>query len=185
MLKNYIPNLLCFLRVLCAPAFLFGIAHDHLSSFFIILFAALTDFLDGYLARKFKVESKIGALLDPLADKIFCNTAIWGIYFIKYHSISMFLVSLFLTIRDGALLLGSLLIVSKKFDKKMKPIFISKICTALVFFLCGMSIIHTDTNLIKVTASAMEILSLSCLFSIILTFYLYIRRFYKQSNTNF
>ncbi|MBI2109370.1 MAG: CDP-alcohol phosphatidyltransferase family protein [Parcubacteria group bacterium] len=41
------------------------------------LYAAVTDFLDGYLARKNKETSSIGALLDPLADKLF---SIWILY---------------------------------------------------------------------------------------------------------
>ena len=44
------------------------------SSFFII--ASFTDFLDGLLARMFKEESKLGELLDPIADKIIVATAL-------------------------------------------------------------------------------------------------------------
>ena len=48
---------------------------------FLFIFAALTDFLDGYIARKTKTESNIGALLDLLADKILVSLSlIWLIY---------------------------------------------------------------------------------------------------------
>ena len=44
--------------------------------FFIFLLASFTDFLDGLLARLYKEESKLGELLDPIADKIIVSTAL-------------------------------------------------------------------------------------------------------------
>ena len=43
---------------------------------FLFFLAALTDFFDGYLARKYNIETKIGALLDPIADKILVTASI-------------------------------------------------------------------------------------------------------------
>ncbi|WP_368185019.1 CDP-diacylglycerol--glycerol-3-phosphate 3-phosphatidyltransferase [Aestuariibius sp. HNIBRBA575] len=69
-----LPNLLTLLRLLAAPGvaimFLY-FARPHADWFALILFvvAAVTDFLDGYLARAWKQESKFGAMLDPIADK--------------------------------------------------------------------------------------------------------------------
>ena len=69
-----VPNILTIMRLLAAPAvaimFLF-FARPWADWFALILFvtAALTDFLDGYLARAWKQESKFGAMLDPIADK--------------------------------------------------------------------------------------------------------------------
>jgi CDP-diacylglycerol--glycerol-3-phosphate 3-phosphatidyltransferase len=69
-----IPNLLTILRLLAAPGvavlFLF-FARPFADWFALVLFgiAALTDFFDGYLARLWKQESKLGAMLDPIADK--------------------------------------------------------------------------------------------------------------------
>jgi phosphatidylglycerophosphate synthase len=113
--------------------------------------------------------------LDPLADKIFCNTALWSIYFLKYCSISMLLVALFLTLRDLALLFGSLLVISKQTTgKDLKPIFMSKVCTALIFSLCCLAVID-----IGMKGVILEILSLLCLFGIIITSCIYTVRFFK------
>jgi len=69
-----VPNILTMLRLLAAPALavMFLYFNSPLADWFaLILFvvAALTDFVDGYLARAWKQESKFGAMLDPIADK--------------------------------------------------------------------------------------------------------------------
>jgi CDP-diacylglycerol--glycerol-3-phosphate 3-phosphatidyltransferase len=69
-----IPNILTVLRLLAAPGvavmFLY-FARPWADWFALILFigAALTDWIDGHLARSWKQESKFGAMLDPIADK--------------------------------------------------------------------------------------------------------------------
>ena len=69
-----IPNILTVLRLIAAPgvAILFLYFQRPVADWFaLVLFvtAALTDFLDGYLARLWKQESKFGVMLDPIADK--------------------------------------------------------------------------------------------------------------------
>ncbi len=69
-----LPNILTILRLAAAPGvvvmFLY-FARPWADWFALVLFvvAAFTDFLDGYLARAWKQESKLGAMLDPIADK--------------------------------------------------------------------------------------------------------------------
>jgi len=72
-----VPNILTYIRLLCVPAFIavfFAVSTEkHLNvyiSFGIFLFAAFTDVLDGYIARKFNIISDLGKMLDPLADKL-------------------------------------------------------------------------------------------------------------------
>ena len=73
MQKN-IPNILSALRIALTPVFLFMYLQDDIVwralSIAVFAIAAFTDFMDGYLARHFGVESKIGVFLDPLADKV-------------------------------------------------------------------------------------------------------------------
>ncbi|MBS8228394.1 CDP-diacylglycerol--glycerol-3-phosphate 3-phosphatidyltransferase [Vannielia litorea] len=69
-----IPNILTVLRLLAAPgvAVMFLYFHRPWADWFaLVLFmaAAVTDFFDGWLARKWSQETKIGAMLDPIADK--------------------------------------------------------------------------------------------------------------------
>ena len=75
-----IPNILTIGRIIIVPIFVFtfflpGFFGD-LIPFFLFVAASFTDFLDGLLARLFKEESKLGDLLDPIADKILVASAL-------------------------------------------------------------------------------------------------------------
>ena len=75
-----IPNILTIGRIIIVPIFVLtffipGFFGD-LIPFFIFVLASFTDYLDGLLARLFKEESKLGELLDPIADKIIVAAAL-------------------------------------------------------------------------------------------------------------
>ncbi len=69
-----IPNVLTMLRLLAAPGV--GVMFLYFArpwadwlAFFLFVGAAVTDFIDGYLARRWKQETRFGSMLDPIADK--------------------------------------------------------------------------------------------------------------------
>ena len=74
------PNILTFLRIALIPAFIVAYylarpwAHALATGLFIL--AALTDWLDGYLARRLEQTSPFGAFLDPVADKLMIAAAL-------------------------------------------------------------------------------------------------------------
>ena len=79
-MKLKIPNILTIGRIIIVPIFVLtfylpGLLGD-LIPFFIFVLASFTDFLDGVLARLYKEESKLGELLDPIADKIIVAAAL-------------------------------------------------------------------------------------------------------------
>jgi CDP-diacylglycerol--glycerol-3-phosphate 3-phosphatidyltransferase/cardiolipin synthase len=79
-MKLQIPNMLTIGRIILVPIFVIafylpGFLGD-LIPFFIFVLASFTDFLDGLLARLYKKESKLGELLDPIADKIIVAAAL-------------------------------------------------------------------------------------------------------------
>tara|TARA_B100001996_G_C18428874_1_gene503725 strand:- start:121 stop:690 length:570 start_codon:yes stop_codon:yes gene_type:complete len=79
-MKLQIPNTLTIGRIILVPIFVItfyipGFLGD-LIPFFIFILASFTDFLDGLLARLYKEESKLGELLDPIADKIMVAAAL-------------------------------------------------------------------------------------------------------------
>ena len=67
-----LPNLLSITRLfLVFPLILFLEVNRPFYVFILIIIGGLTDYFDGFLARKFNLKTRIGAILDPLSDKVF------------------------------------------------------------------------------------------------------------------
>ena len=66
-----LPNFLTFLRIALTPICIYFLLQElYLLSLILFLCASFTDFLDGYFARKYNSISRLGAFLDPIADKL-------------------------------------------------------------------------------------------------------------------
>ena len=79
-MKIKIPNYLTIGRIIIVPIFVISFYlpgfYGDIIPFSLFIIASFTDFLDGLLARMFKEESKLGELLDPIADKIIVAAAL-------------------------------------------------------------------------------------------------------------
>lgn len=79
-MTKHIPNFLTILRVLLIPVMILFFYMPYEWSRFVacwvFVLAGITDFFDGYIARKYNVSSKLGAFLDPVADKLTVTTAL-------------------------------------------------------------------------------------------------------------
>ena len=79
-MKFKFPNYLTIGRIIIVPVFVVAYYlpgfYGDLIPFILFVIASFTDFLDGLLARMYKEESKLGELLDPIADKIIVATAL-------------------------------------------------------------------------------------------------------------
>ncbi len=76
-----LPNKLSVLRIILIPVFtavffIDAIPYNYLISGVIFAIAAFTDFLDGYIARKYNLVTNLGKFLDPIADKVLVSTAL-------------------------------------------------------------------------------------------------------------
>ena len=120
-------NFITLGRLFSAPLIVWFIFTDEaVKAFWITLVAGFSDILDGLVARLFKVDSVIGAYLDPLADKvllisIYISLALKGM-------IPLWLV-ISVVFRDILILGGVLLIWGLGRQIKVQPLFISKINT--------------------------------------------------------
>ncbi|WEO79018.1 CDP-alcohol phosphatidyltransferase family protein [Cryobacterium sp. SO2] len=75
-----VPNLLSFLRLALVPVFLFVlVAGADAWALLILAVSSLTDFLDGWIARRFNQITRLGQLLDPAADRLYIFAALIGL----------------------------------------------------------------------------------------------------------
>ena len=69
-----IPNILCYIRLLLIPVFMYTFLSPANYAFWvpalILIITSFTDFLDGFIARRFNMITEWGKLIDPLADKL-------------------------------------------------------------------------------------------------------------------
>lgn len=131
-------NLITVLRIILAPIIFFCIfIGDYMISIFLFFLASVSDYLDGYLARKFKAESELGEILDPIADKILIVFLLIGLTIILdsflIGVLSSFIISreiLVAALRDYASRQG--------YSHKIKVTFLAKIKTSIQLFSIGL-----------------------------------------------
>lgn len=94
-----LPNQLTVLRIILTPVFLFlFLSDDPLMiqiSIIVFIIAAITDWYDGWLARKFNYITEWGKFLDPLADKILTSTAFVSFVILNVLELWMVLIIIF------------------------------------------------------------------------------------------
>ena len=135
-----LPNILSLSRIfLLAPIIIFFYKSFYLLSLIIFLMAAITDYLDGYIARKKNQNSDQGALLDLLSDKIFVSILlIWMTFF--FDSLLILLSTLLIVSREITISYLRLYLVSKSFSiDDIKADFLGKLKTS--FQMIGLALV--------------------------------------------
>ena len=128
-----IPNLLTLLRVLLIPFFIYASVRDHFTlAFIIFVSAAVTDALDGFIARHFNQRSRLGALLDPAADK---TMLVCGYVFYTLDRTVPLRIPGWLTftvfIRDFVIVMFAYLLYTRVHVKKFPPSWAGKTSTVM------------------------------------------------------
>jgi cardiolipin synthase (CMP-forming) len=105
-----VPNLLSFARLAVLPVIYLDLVDDRLLRAFVLLavFAA-TDWLDGYIARRFDQVSRLGQLLDPISDRVLF--VVVGIGFVVAGIVPLWVVLLLLARDLAVLLVGGVLLL--------------------------------------------------------------------------
>lgn len=101
-----LPNQLTTLRILLVPVFMFLLLLDSpymkLLGVIVFIIASLTDIYDGYHARKYGLTSRLGAFLDPLADKFLITAAfliyVWEGYLVLWMVLLVVLRDIIVTV---------------------------------------------------------------------------------------
>lgn len=143
---NTIPNWLCFLRIALIPVFsVLFIKEKYIVAFVLMIIAALTDLVDGKIARKFNMVSNLGKILDPIADKL-SQIAIVIILIVKFWSFEgplKYLLFLFI-IKEGIMVIGGALLLAKGMRPVAAEIW-GKVATT-VFYIFMIAIIAIGPN---------------------------------------
>lgn len=130
----YLVNFLTIFRILSGPLIFILIifSYNYTLILFIFLIASLTDYFDGYLARKYHVISEFGEILDPIADKILITFIFFGlsIFFSSFYI--AFLSSLIIS---RELWVGALRDYNSRVNNSSatKVLFLAKIKTSVQF----------------------------------------------------
>lgn len=122
-----IPNLLTILRVLLTPLLVIFLLEDRLSEALIVFVAAgITDGLDGLIARLYKQKTRLGAFLDPLADKLLLATTY--VLLAVQNLVPSWLTVIVLS-RDVLIVLGVFVLFMQDLPFEIKPSLASKLTT--------------------------------------------------------
>ncbi|HJM71884.1 MAG TPA: CDP-alcohol phosphatidyltransferase family protein [Gammaproteobacteria bacterium] len=129
---SYIPNAICILRIiLVIPIIDFLWDKQYENALGLIAIAGISDFLDGFLAKRNNWRSNLGAALDPAADKILLVSVFVTLYFMDL--IPFWLMATVL-MRDFMILFGLALYYYFIEKPNPNPSFISKLNTNLQIF---------------------------------------------------
>ena len=129
-----IPNILCYIRFLLIPVFVFVYLkgtqpRDFLIAGVILLVAALTDGLDGFLARKLNMGTEWGKMIDPIIDKLM--QVVVAICLCQRHKL-MWVVVVLLLVKEGYM--GYMGWRNLKSGGTVKgALWFGKVCTAILF----------------------------------------------------
>jgi len=134
-----IPNILTVLRILVTPLFVILLIRDlHGYALLLFLFAGISDGLDGLIARMFNQRSDLGAVLDPIADKLLLTAAYLSLGILKDIPgwLAVVVISRDVLIVTG---IGVLTFCGIRFD--IRPSLISKWTTVFQIFTVAVTLL--------------------------------------------
>ena len=138
-----IPNLLSTFRMIAfLPVIILFSSEYYLSSFLLFTAAAWSDFLDGFLARKYSITSKLGSLLDLLADKVLVSSIL--IFLVFYTgNIYLLILTTVIVVREISISSLRLFLVSSGVEiSNVSPDKFGKLKTFLQMFSLSLLLIY-------------------------------------------
>lgn len=128
-----LANKISITRILLVPFFIAAVLYSKFElALLFFTVAVLTDAADGYIARKFNQKTKLGTMLDPVADKVLIISAFICLVFVKNLPFKVdfpLYVPIVVISRDVIILIGSLIIIALKGNIDVKPSIAGKITT--------------------------------------------------------
>ncbi len=140
-----LPNFITLLRLAALPFFLYAISQGRFGIALVLFVSAgISDGIDGYLARRFDMQSALGAYLDPIADKLLLMSSYLFLTIPSFPAavkIPMWLAFMVIS-RDVLLLTVALLLILSGSRRRFPPTWIGKVTTVtliitVLFVLCA------------------------------------------------
>ena len=168
-MKNHLPNILTLFRIFLIPLIVTILYLDfsisNWLSFAIFISAAITDFLDGWTARRFKLTSNFGKFLDPLADKLLVTSIlVMLIYLNKIQGIFIF-VTLIILLRE--ILISGLREFLSSLNKKLPVSNLAKWKTTFQFLSISFLLIDNAIKEFFLNQIGLTLLSIAALLAVI------------------
>ena len=148
-----IPNILTVLRILITPLFvIFLIRNQHGYALLVFVFAGVSDGLDGLIARWLNQRSDLGAVLDPIADKLLLTAAYITLGILR--DIPGWLAVLVIS-RDVLIVTGIAVLTFADIHFDIRPSLISKWTTVFQILMVGVSLLDLDFSEAKTLLSSL------------------------------
>jgi len=159
--KRNIPNALSILRIIMIIPFVMALFYGDVRGMILILGAILlSDYFDGYLARKWNATSNLGRILDPLADKI-CVGAV-GIMLVLLRGFPLAL-ALALIARDIIIMLAGLYLIRRDFpvpvSNNLGRVSVGVFAACLIIYLFQLEILKLPFVLLTIIMLVASIVS--------------------------
>lgn len=135
----YVPNLLTLFRIAAAPVLVLLLKYGA-NDLAVVLFVAagVSDGLDGYIAKRFNYQTRLGAILDPVADKLLLVSSYVMLTLLGHLPFWLLVTVVF---RDVVIVGGYLVLVTLNGSVHMQPSIVSKLNTVLQITLVGVVLV--------------------------------------------
>ena len=168
MKKENIPNILTIIRFILIPFIFVSVINQHyLIGIIIFTISAITDILDGYIARKYNYITDIGKLIDPLADKLTQVSLLLALTILKIIPLWILII---VFIKELTIIISASFLYSKK-DIVVYSKWYGKLATTLFYLAIVSSLIINQFNIIlpfKIDLYLYYLAVLSTIFSLIM-----------------
>jgi len=152
----------------------------------VYIIAGLSDFLDGYIARRFEAQSKIGKVLDPLGDKLMTFTVLICITITNFSNYIFLGTVIVFFVKEILMGIGGLVIHKKAHAEIPAANFIGKTSTFVFFVVCAALMLfrtHLSNLVIALMLSVAMCLSIIALFVYLSSYIRIMKSRPKKSNS--
>lgn len=176
-----VPNILGYFRIILIPFFMYTYltaesVKDYYVSAALVGVSSLTDFCDGFIARKYNMVTELGKLIDPIADKLTQGALI--VCFIFKYEYMRYLLAIY--VLKESFMVGAGIALLKHNSKKLNGAkWFGKVATALIYvvmFILFLQPIFFNS----MTALTIDLMILFCIFLVVAALILYIPVFVRM-----